>query len=426
MNIPESGRVVVIDDKDDEALPLVKVLAKKGIPILYYTGLKQEELPTKPIAGVRIIFLDVVLGTDGQSDKTKVSTAVGVINRIIGPGVSGPYILIVWTKHTELKAGIKNALAKNAPLFLLDLRKNECKYKRGGYNLNRIESRLKNELDKAGAFHLFVLWENIVHKSAGGIVDDFSSFYPSDMNWNKNMFMVSRELAKAYAGERLQPGNINEISKNSLLTFNMAFIDNLESAIKNFQYTGKNKSSRIRGKPDADIVSKINSRLLMAEVEDDDSIKPGNIYEGRINNRKPALIQDVFDGDLRQYHDKDGLIDSVEDVFLEVSSVCDYTCKKMRVYRFMPGLMWPSEYSKKIKRKTDYLYISPLVNIKNKKYRLVFDIRCLTTLPLNTKKSSKKLLGRIRHELLVDIQSYISRHVNRPGVVSVYWPIDKG
>jgi hypothetical protein len=419
MNIPENGRVVVIDDKTEEGLPLVQVLSKNSVPVVYFTGLRKDELPTKPISGVRIIFLDIVLGTDMADDKTKISTAVGVINRILGKKNSGPYILIAWTKHRELKSKINEALVNNAPLFLLDLRKNECKYRKGGYNLNKIESRLREELNKAGAFHLFVLWENIVHKSTGKIVNDFSSFYPVDGNWNKNMFRVLRVLAEAYAGERLQPGNINEISKNSLLTFNMAFLDNLENGIENFQYAGKIIGLRPRGRPDADIISKINSRLLMAEAGDDNSIKPGNLYEGRINKRRHTAIQDVYNGELSQFSQRNALVAAVKNVFLEVSPVCDYTCNKLRAYRFLPGLMWPSDFSRQIKKGTEYLYVSPLVNIKDEKYRLVFDIRCLTTLPVNTPRSNKKLLGRIRHELLVDIQSYIARHVSRPGITSV-------
>jgi hypothetical protein len=419
MNIPRNGRVVVIDDVPAEGLPLVRVLSKNKIPAAYFTGLNKDELPDKPMSGVRIIFLDIILGTDGQNDKTKVSTAISVLKHVVAQKEKSPYLLIAWTKHEELVAGIKDGLKDNPPVFILNLRKNQCKYQDGSYNLKKIEQKLKSGLRNVGAFHLFALWENIVHQSAGKIVDDFSSFYPLDANWNKNMFRVFRALAEAYAGKRLLPGDINEISRNSLLTFNMAFLDNLESGIGSFQSFGKIAGKRPRGTPDADVISKINSRLLVTYSGDDDSIKPGNIYEGRINRRRCASVQDLYNGELSQFPQQRNLIAAVKNIYLEVSPVCDYTQNKLRAYRFLPGLLWPVEYSKQIKKTADYLYVSPLVNIKNNKYKLVFDIRCLTTLPVNTPRHNKKILARVRHELLVDIQSYIARHVSRPGVTSV-------
>lgn len=432
MNMPENGRVVVIDNEESEAIPLLKVLFINGIAAAFFTGM-QSELPRKPLEGIRVVFLDLELVYSNKK-KTIKATLQKVLGKIISKN-NGPYILIFWSVHESdytkaLQELFDDQLSCIKPAVVLSLEKLVyMKTNKAGQKefvstaLKLIDKKLRDELKKAGAFDLFVLWENIVHKSAGKIVNDFSSFYPLDENWNKNMFRVFRALAEAYAGERLQPGNINEISKNSLLTFNIAFLDNLESVIENFQYAGRITGLRPRGRPDADIISKINSRLLVAEAGDDNSIKPGNLYEGGINKRRHAAIQDVYNGKLSQFSQtqRDNLIASVKNVFLEVSPLCDYTCNKLRAYRFLPGLMWPSDFSKQIKKSAEYLYVSPLVNIKNNKYKLVFDIRCLTTLPVNTPRSNKKLLGRIRHELLVDIQSYIARHVSRPGVTSVNW-----
>ena|SRR3990172_11902771 len=145
MNLPENGRVIVVDDKIiEEGLPLIKALSKNGVPVTFFTGIS-DELPDQPLPDVRIIFLDIVLGTEGQSDKTKISTAVGVINRLIGnDNTYAPYLIIAWTKHEELIEGIKQSLRNNPPVFILDLEKNECKDGNGEYAIPIIENKLLN------------------------------------------------------------------------------------------------------------------------------------------------------------------------------------------------------------------------------------------------------------------------------------------
>jgi len=81
---PENGSVVIVDDQIEEALPLMKVLAKTGISSKYFSG-KAEELPGVPFDNVRIIFLDIELeGMHGVTeDKTKLSALANVISKIV-------------------------------------------------------------------------------------------------------------------------------------------------------------------------------------------------------------------------------------------------------------------------------------------------------------------------------------------------------
>ena len=115
MNISQSGRVVVIDDNKKEAYPLIETLSKKGIPSTYFSS-EIEQLPDKPLSGIRIVFLDIELGTIGQPDETKISTAIGILNRIISSD-NGPYMIIGWTKHADLLKKLKTKIKKNLPIF---------------------------------------------------------------------------------------------------------------------------------------------------------------------------------------------------------------------------------------------------------------------------------------------------------------------
>lgn len=54
-NLPNGGKVVIVDDCFQEILPLINILNKNAIPVIYYSG-RANELPIKPLQGNKIIF----------------------------------------------------------------------------------------------------------------------------------------------------------------------------------------------------------------------------------------------------------------------------------------------------------------------------------------------------------------------------------
>jgi len=415
MNLPWNGRVVIIDDKIDEGFPLLKVLSKNNIPTTYFTGTNHEELPDKPLLDVRVIFLDIVLGTEGQSDKTKISTAIAVLRKIVG-SKTVPYILIAWTQHEEYIDKIKEALKENPPILALNLEKIKCKDDKNNYDLKKIEDKLKKEFEKAGVFQLFLLWENIIHESAGQLINEFTSFYEYNNNWNKNLANVFFQLARAYSGEQLERGVKDEIIKNGLLTFNGTFIDSLEGKTRQSDTSDINIEFNTRTTVPEKIQAKINSKLLLFEFPEEDFVQPGNVYI-LPDNSYGLNIEELFQGKIDKCNQKEEFMGQLKYILLEVSPLCDFAQNKWRMSRLLTGVLWPVNQSKKIK-KSDYIYSSPIFQVNNAIFKLVFDFRCFTSLPFN-KLKDKKPGFKIRHELLVDIQSHLARHINRPGVTAI-------
>jgi len=421
--LPENGRVVVIDDNYEEVLPLLKVLSKNKVPVMYFTG-DVVELPDRPFSDVRIIFLDIELATEGQPDKTKISTASNVIYKIIGTN-NNPYFIIAWTKFNNLLDRIRKTLKNNSPLLILNLEKSECKNENGEFDIGIIENRLRDELKKAGIFHLFMLWDNLVHKSAGEIVNDFSTFYSLNNDWDKRTSIAFYNLAMAYSGLSVNPANTDEMIKNALLAFNGTFLDTLENNIREYTSLGEKHIKMIRGDIDAKISAIINTKLLCVMSGKSGKPEPGNVYELDVLNtadkdKIKVKINELFNskGKISKYKKKNKLYRQLKHVFLEVSPVCDYAQKKWRVHRVLPGLLWPHEHEARIKKAEFYIYKTPLFEIKGNLYRLVLDLRHLGSLNFS-ELQNKKPLFRIRHELLVDIQAYTARHINRPGVTSL-------
>lgn len=413
MNIPENGRVVVIDDKVEEGLPLTLALSKNKIPTIYFTG-RLEELPAKPLVGIRIVFLDIVLGTDGQPAKTQVATAIRIFKSIIDKN-NGPYLLIAWTKHPEHIEAIKTELADIPPIFLIDMEKSNCRDGDGNFNIIKIEKKIKTALSKLKAFHIFVLWESLLHRAAGNIVNDFSSFYINNDEWDNNTSSIFFHLGRAYLGEKADSLKNKEIIKNALLTMSGAFIDTIENKIRNYRVPFKdiNKNDIAN-----DIRARINKKLLLYFERNLMSAEPGNIYKASRKLGGHLDLNELFhDNKFNTYPQKDDLISKAKFIFLEVSPPCDYAQNNLRIHRCLGGVMWPLEHAKKIK-KGDFLYMTPLLEIDKKLYKLVFNMRYLTSMPIKDLQN-KKALCRIRHDMLIDIQSHIARHVNRPGIVSI-------
>ena len=93
-NIPNGGKVVIVDDRFKEILPLINILNHNAIPVIYYSG-KISELPSQPLNGVRLFFLDLRFATNTDT-KTIVSNASNILNKILGE-CNGPYLLIIWS-----------------------------------------------------------------------------------------------------------------------------------------------------------------------------------------------------------------------------------------------------------------------------------------------------------------------------------------
>ena len=413
MNLPEDGRIVVIDDISEEGMPLVKALSTEGFPVTYFTG-DIKELPKKPLLGIRVIFLDIVLGTEGQSDKTKISTAISVIEKIVN-NENGPFLVITWTKHEELIKQMEEALKNEKfQVVMLNLEKNACKDENGKYNIKPIRQKLAEKVREIGMFHLFIIWENVVHRAAGKIVNDFSEFWEFDENWNQRMIETFLKLAESYAGRQLNGSNKEEVIRNSLFSFNGTFLDTLESGIRNYSVPSLNVSFEgCDEEVKEEIKGKINSKLLI--VEEAEKHLPGNVYQsfdiGKVD------VSDLFNGSLDQYRQEEELLSKIKYIFIEISPCCDYTQDKWKTSRLLPGVLWPIDSDRKIK-KADFIYKSPIIMQDNKLWLMVFDFRHFTSVEFD-KIRNKTPLFRMRHELLVDIQSKLAAHVSRPGVMFV-------
>ena len=410
MSLPKNGRIVVIDDKQEEALPLLRSIWQNGFAAVYFNG-ERRYLPSTPLDDVRVIFLDMELetgGYTGSDNKTKAATTARVLKSIINTKKNRVYLIIMWAMHTELMKDFWTYIRKDSSCQFIELKLDKAKCSSKDYDLNIITSEINSALKDNNAFNFFINWENIVHKSADDIIHDFLSFFPADTVWDRKILEILKKLAEEYAGKNLNANDHEQIVRYAMLAFNGTFIDSLENNIVRNTNPGISFDG-ITAVPDQSIVAKINSKLLLDQ--NNSTTKPGCLYSNSGND------------EVQNYFTPGSDLSGIEKIFCEVSPTCDYAQQKWEFHRILFGIKIKPEQAKHLKKKSaddiaDYLYETDILDIGGQPTIFVFNLRKLTSVNLG-ELISLPILCTFRHDLLVDIQHKIAHHASRPGMLSL-------
>lgn len=460
MIIPTNGRVVVVDDKiEEEAIPLIVALSRIGVPVRFYTG-ELDTLPEEPLNGIRILFLDIKLKGLEMFNNTDdlVNALRPVIERIVDKN-NGPYVLIGWTKEPQHLKKLSEVLDP-PPMLWLDMEKSSCMYDRK-CDITKILPLLEKHMRKLDAFRLLFSWENMANDSAYQTVNALTSHCASADDPNSALTELLWKLAKATLGKNIQDKSSAEILASAMMAFNGPFTDTLETNVQNsanydkvLEGISELSDAIIKDSPEVD--ASINAKLHLAEPANNDVV-PGNLYnvwdDLSLSSLKSMIFQSIdprclLDSFLQKKkaegvkaQDADGrLLKTFKTEFdevnknhraeivklttlyvLEVSPYCDYAQKKGIFHRLVPCVAWPSEYNNLLKRQADYLYITPVFihnKLRESSFCFVCDFRLFTSVSQET-MDKRSPVCRLKQELIVDIQSRLSRHVSRPGIISI-------
>jgi|GEM_PF-797315 len=280
-------RVIVVDDEPDEALPVLKALAKKGVSAAYFTG-NLEELPEESsrLSGIRLAILDMDI-TGSGSDKNKAAALVNVIKKIINPQ-NGPFAVLVWTKHPEIIELFENYifLEKDIPnsICTVTLTKDKCK-KNGNFNFEIVADKLSEALSETSPLLFLQTWEEKCFKAASEVTNNLSILSENNAegleewrkNWKEQLLMLMRTMAQAQAGKHLTQDNCLDSFYGSL---NPLHADRMENKVSDLTAFLIQKSSEIIDSL-ADVSveqkAKINTMLHIA-FEGTSNFSGGNIY----------------------------------------------------------------------------------------------------------------------------------------------------
>lgn len=449
--INRTAEVIVIDDVRDEVDRLLKLLNRIGVGLCYYKGTDVRELPKKPITGVRILFLDFVLGTDGQPEKTKISTLMGVVKRVVALD-NGPYVIFAWTKHDkpadDLLPAFKREIMRDndfpQPVVIVNLEKNKCMK-----NLSEIKKRLKAIFNDKNILEILFHWERNARGALRDVVmlltnlarpeqQQDQSFDDYSNNWNSELEKHFCKIAEMTLGSK----NIKKDRKMLIaaqLALTYPFHDCLGKRIWSDPGKFTNLTSKIynhlskKHKP-AERAS-LNTAFLINYHDLGKDLQPGNIYlvsdvykrlkcsrrkcyTNKARLGKNLIAKEFYNGDLNTFLKRKELLKGVIPVLIEITPECDFVQNKWKCAKLVFGILWPLEYERQMKspKKTNILFISDplLINFKNEIYSLAFNSHLVLTLPLTVFKNIFPVF-RARKEYIVDIQHWFSSHISRPG-----------
>ena len=447
--IQRNAEIVIIDDTPDEVASLLKLLNRNGIGYCYYTGIDLEELPETPIEGIRILFLDFVLGTDGQSDKNKISALMGVIKRVVAE-TNGPYVIFAWTKHDKpeddllglFKTEIMKAAAFPKPVVLIDLEKNDCL----GKSFSSVSRKLMQKFRDKNILEILFGWEmnaslairdvvKLLTEISRPSVQEGQSFDDYSGKWSSELERHFCKISQMALGKKLKAEKKVLIAAQLALT--QPFHDCVEKRIWNNTgtYTKliENIVAHTSGNYTVDERALMNTQFLLLSHDLGKDLKPGNIYSlrnvyGQIKCKekkcylnksrfgRKEVVDGFFCGELDTFGQKNRLLKEAIPVLMEITPDCDFVQNKWKHAKLVLGIFWPSEFERQLEGKAKYISSPVHISFNEKTYILVFNANYLLNFSFPPFKKIQPILAA-RKELLVDVQHWFSSHISRPGKV---------
>ena len=480
MILPNNGKVLIIDDNINEALPLMKMLSKNKVPSMYFDG-KVEDFPDEPFTGIRIVFLDLRFSTV-TSDKDVISNVIQILKKLID-NKNGPFILLVWSKHEdEYYPLLCDEINKNGiyPEFIIQLTKSEyfetetnlaeqftqhsldlinkyfgddfknqelvdelelyleavsCFEKKIGKadSLTKIADKLRSELEKANLFSLFVLWENTINYSTTNTVNEIQSQMPRSIPKNKLLAAMLHYMAY-YRLEK------NTDIVEDQFKFNAA-IETLNEMFYYFYHDETQKLSisdvpnfKISNDPDfkRNVSTEKYNRWIMTSAPSSE-ILPGNIYKDLGNLFVPhGLISgagETSNRNLEAFNVQEGKIH----IFVEISADCDIAQNKRCVLKIIPGVLVLEDVHQrlisesKIKAKSpEYIIDFGILEIETdnmdgtktpKIMRLLFNLNLATFYDIKAIEKDSAIMA-LRKSFVVNLQTELGKIISRQGIAN--------
>lgn len=451
--IPLNGRIAIVDDRIEQALPLMRVFAKNNIPYVFYKGTDPEFLPEKPENDIRILFLDLNLldGRDIQPKDIR-STLFATIRRIISPN-NYPYVLILWSRQEKeyrnlLEELFSKDLAPCAPIAILnwiksDFFPNFTDTEENKEDEYRILDELKKTLSTLPAYSYLMQWENLTHFSTDELLKDiFSNAQPNE--WESVANVIIKSLGKAYMGQHFPEATSEEKIKASLFALNTVYIDFLDNNLTGHSINSPKELGE--GPSDTSIIEALKADLnykMHVFTGPNNICEPGTIIQYtanpkshyfedllhkflsifqirlKIKSETPSILDCILKKETssRLHQIKEEIQKTWFKIGIVVTPSCDYAQKKKIYDRIVQGVMIESRFLEYINQ-GDAFYISPTIKYDKKNYIIVLNFNYFITSNLD-EESNCNILFKLRRPILAEVQSKLARHINRQGIINL-------
>lgn len=435
--IPLNGRIAIVDDNVDQALPLMRVLAKNNIPYVFYKGNDLSYLPERPENDIRILFLDLnLIGGLEISSKNVRAILINTLRRIISP-TNYPYVLILWSRQEKeygdlLKDIFNTDLSECAPIDVYNYIKSnffpnftEKENTENPVDDNKIIEELNKILLKLPAYSYLMQWENCVHNSADATIQDlFYDFHKAD-DWHNNANYILDSFAHSYLEQHYGDASWENKAKAALMFLDNVYNDTLEGGIRKLDLShAQELQHNLNEDTQQKIIAKINERVLLSKVVE--SIhQPGSVLFPEPTEECIKHYHELFNNSFSKNNLNNKEVKSLKEEIYKtlhtceviVTPDCDYAQNKIKYDRIVQGVIIESQYKPYIDNKSEAIYISPVFRFNDFSCIMVLNFRYFLTKDLGN--ISYQPSFKLRNRVLAEIQSKLARHINRQGIMNL-------
>jgi hypothetical protein len=160
-----------------------------------------DELPSSTVAGLRLLFIDMILeGADPSNGPAAIAVVMTVLKRILDTGARSA-VPVIWSKHPEVVAGFKEAWRKQYPyLEHLPVIAFADKIEMS-QNPSLLRQKLVQLLEQIGHLGLLWGWEELVHEAAADTTQELSKLVVANNgDWFSGLTNLLGALAHAEGG----------------------------------------------------------------------------------------------------------------------------------------------------------------------------------------------------------------------------------
>lgn len=433
-------RVIVVDDKEDQALPVLKALAKKGIPAAFFHAPSRQALPRKSdrLTGVRLAILDMDLIPGTPSDAVKAATIASYLGGILSPD-NGPYGVIAWTYHPEIVEHFERYVYTSNdipnPIFTVLVSKSQC-IRNEKCNLGELSRLIEQELSKNITLHLFEEWEGSCFSAATSVTNTLAGLAKvTSVNlaewrqtWTEEFLKLLNAISKAESEEHFSEQTCVNAVYDSLNPLHADRMENLTpmlcQRLANYAATIVATDGAISSENKAQI-----NTMLHLSFKNIPEFLVGNVYLFR-SKRAPSWATksiELLEGNwvqgntdaVRLANMNEVANDSIP-ILLDISAVCDHAQRKTQRARLLSGIIVPSKHRKKLNERAGFIKtlgpfrIEPITD--NDLYYFYFSSRQVRSVEISEIRK-RRAAFRLRNQLLDELRIWVAQLESRPGIV---------
>lgn len=435
-----TSSVLILDDKDEEALPIQKSLGSHGIGAVFVPGSLDALRPSEPMTGIRVAVLDIHLGFLGGREGSLRHTA-GLVDSLIDQD-NGPYVAVVWTTNPADFESFKEQLQENRcpPVLTVKLDKEDVIGPYGAEDqAQTILNAIGDALAGAPPLEFSNLWEQVIRDAANDTLISLQLDKPPQPQGSRSMaFLVA--LLKSAADTSARQDD-RGAQRALLAALNPVHFDKVEAQAACRSEDLARAVGPIRAATDNELpqleptdLAQLNTALLFDHQAQ--GFGAGHIY--RFDDVKaltigPALPEanEILKSTVETSHL--GRAENLQVLFLEVSAACDHQQGHVTAARLIAGVAFPASTFKtgdsaaRINRRSGD-YLRDVVPIQT---TAIDDFPGETVLVWNARYpastsvdglSGLQPIGRLREPLLSDIRAWLAYQTGRPGHLRVTSP----